>query len=111
MCFCVVPTLGNETYSIPVEKGYEIFEKARIRCSGLAKRARLVMSHESGKIEVVGMTQDQIFFKYARAANSEDNARFLAFYRNPDAAWFDDYKEASEEFSLFAANETSGITI
>ena len=109
--FLCRPTLGNETYSIPVEEGYEIFEKARIRCSGLAKRARLVMSHESGKIEVVGMTQDQIFFKYARAANSQDNARFLAFYRNPEAAWLDDYKEASEEFSLFAANETSGITI
>jgi len=107
--FLCRPTLGNETYSIPVEKGYEIFEKARIRCSGLAKRARLVMSHESGKIEVVGMTEEQIFFKYARAANEEDNARFLAFYRNPDAVWFDDYKEASEEFSLFENKETSGI--
>jgi len=107
--FLCRPTLGNETYSIPVEKGYEIFEKARIRCSGLAKRARLVMSHESGKIEVVGMTEEQIFFKYARAANEEDNARFLAFYRNPDAVWFDDYKEASEEFSLFKNKETSGI--
>ena len=62
--FLCRPTLGNETYSVPVEKGYEIFEKSRIRCSGLAKRARLVMSHESGKIEVVGMTDDQIFFKY-----------------------------------------------
>jgi L-lysine 2,3-aminomutase len=101
--------LGNETYSIPIEKGYEIFEKARTRCSGLAKRARLVMSHESGKIEVVGMTEEQIFFKYARAANSEDNARFLAFYRNPDAAWFDDYEEASEEFSLFAQKEANGV--
>ena len=108
--FLCRPTLGNEAYSIPVEKGYEIFEKSRIRCSGLAKRARLVMSHESGKIEVVGMTDDQIFFKYARAANSEDNARFLAFYRNPDANWFDDYEEASEEFSLFSSKETSGIT-
>ena len=108
--FLCRPTLGNEAYSIPVEKGYEIFEKSRIRCSGLAKRARLVMSHESGKIEVVGMTDDQIFFKYARAANSEDNARFLAFYRNPAANWFDDYEEAIEEFSLFSAKETSGIT-
>lgn len=108
--FLCRPTLGNETYSVPVEKGYEIFEKARIRCSGLAKRARLVMSHESGKIEVVGMTEDQIFFKYARAANEEDNARFLAFYRNPDAVWFDDYKEASKEFSLFTKNETSEVT-
>ena len=108
--FLCRPTLGNEAYSVPVEKGYEIFEKSRIRCSGLAKRARLVMSHESGKIEVVGMTDDQIFFKYARAANSEDNARFLAFFRNPDANWYDDYKEASEEFSLFSSKETSGIT-
>ena len=108
--FLCRPTLGNEAYSVPVEKGYEIFEKSRIRCSGLAKRARLVMSHESGKIEVVGMTDDQIFFKYARAANSEDNARFIAFYRNPDANWFDDYEEASEEFSLFSSKETSGIT-
>ena len=108
--FLCRPTLGNEAYSVPVEKGYEIFEKSRIRCSGLAKRARLVMSHESGKIEVVGMTDDQIFFKYARAANSEDNARFLAFYRNPDANWFDDYEEANEEFSLFSSKETSGIT-
>ena len=56
------------------------------------------------------MTEDQIFFKYARAANEEDNARFLAFYRNPDAAWFDDYKEANEEFSLFTKNETSVVT-
>ena len=108
--FLCRPTLGNEAYSVPVEKGYEIFEKSRIRCSGLAKRARLVMSHKSGKIEVVGMTDDQIFFKYARAANSEDNARFLAFYRNPDANWFDDYEEANEEFSLFSSKETSGIT-
>ena len=107
--FLCRPTLGNETYSVPIEKGYEIFEKARIRCSGLAKRARLVMSHESGKIEVIGMTEDQIFFKYARSANPEDNARFLAFYRDPNAAWFDDYKEASEEFSLFAPNEYSGV--
>ena len=108
--FLCRPTLGNEAYSIPVEKGYEIFEKSRIRCSGLAKRARLVMSHESGKIEVVGMTNDQIFFKYARAANSEDNARFLAFYRNPIANWFDDYEEANEEFSLFSSKDTSEIT-
>ena len=108
--FLCRPTLGNEAYSVPVEKGYEIFEKSRIRCSGLAKRARLVMSHETGKIEVAGMTDDQIFFKYARAANSEDNARFLIFNKNPDAMWFDDYKEANEEFSLFSSTETSGTT-
>jgi len=81
--FLCRPTLGNETYSVPIERGYEIFERSRTLCSGLAKRARLVMSHETGKVEVVGMTEDQIFFKYARSAEKDNNARFLAFYRNP----------------------------
>jgi L-lysine 2,3-aminomutase len=90
---------------VPVERGYEIFEQSRTLCSGLAKRARLVMSHESGKIEVLGMTEDQIFFKYLRAADKKDNARFMAFFRNPGACWFDDYPEASEDFSIFSHTE------
>ncbi len=106
--FLCRPTLGNETYSVPVERGYEIFEKSRTLCSGLAKRARLVMSHQSGKIEVVGLTEDQIFFKYARSADKDNNAKFLAFYRNPEACWFDDYKEALEEFSLFSPGAKVG---
>jgi KamA family protein len=106
--FLCRPTLGNETYSVPIERGYEIFERSRTLCSGLAKRARLVMSHETGKVEVVGMTEDQIFFKYARSAEKDNNARFLAFYRNPSARWFDDYKEALEEFSLFSETAKTG---
>jgi L-lysine 2,3-aminomutase len=87
---------------VPVERGYEIFEKSRTLCSGLAKRARLVMSHESGKIEVVGMTEEHIFFKYTRSAEKNNNARFMTFFRDPKACWFDDYKEALDEFSLFS---------
>jgi KamA family protein len=108
--FLCRPTLGNETYSVPIERGYEIFERSRTLCSGLAKRARLVMSHETGKVEVVGMTEDQIFFKYARSAEKDNNARFLAFYRNPSARWFDDYKEALEEFSLFSETAKTGCS-
>lgn len=87
------PTLGNRIYSLPVERSYEIFEQARMASSGLAKRARLVMSHSTGKIEVVGLTEDYVFFKYLRAQDERDNSRFLVFERDPDAFWFDDYKE------------------
>ena len=97
--FLCRPTLGNEPFAIPVEDGYEIFEKARNKCSGLAKRARLVMSHETGKVEMVGMSDGQVFFKYNRSANAENNARFLVFESNPDAYWFDDYEEAFMELS------------
>ena len=73
--FLCRPTLGNQPFAVPVEEGYEIFEQARSFCSGLAKRARLVMSHETGKVEVVGMSGDQIFFKYNRAADAENDAK------------------------------------
>ena len=97
--FLCRPTLGNEPFAIPVEGGYEIFEKARNKCSGLAKRARLVMSHETGKVEMVGMSDGQVFFKYNRSANVENNGKFLVFESNPDAYWFDDYEEAFMELS------------
>ncbi len=88
------PTQGNRIFSVPVERSYEIFEEARAKSSGLAKRARLVMSHTTGKVETVGLTDTHIFFKYIRAHRDSDNSRFLIFERNPNAYWFDDYEEA-----------------
>ncbi len=102
------PTAGNRTFSVPLERAFEIFEMARVKCSGLAKRARFAMSHESGKIEVVGLTQDQIFFKFHRAARNGNSGKFMAFKRNPNAFWFDDYIEAQDtktiDFPLSALN-------
>ena len=96
--FLCRPTLGNEPFAVPVEKGYKIFEKARSKCSGLAKRSRLVMSHETGKVEVVGMSGGQVFFKYNRSVDIENDGKFLVFDSNPDAYWFDDYEEAHTVF-------------
>jgi len=94
------PTLGNKMFSVPVEEGFEIFEQARMKGSGLAKRARFVMSHATGKIEVVGLTEDLIFMRYHRAANPEEKARFLVLRRNPEAHWFDDYEEVVADYAL-----------
>ena len=96
--FLCRPTLGNEPFAVPVEKGYKIFEKARSKCSGLAKRSRLVMSHETGKVEVVGMSDGQVFFKYNRSVDIENDGKFLIFDSSPDAYWFDDYEEAHTVF-------------
>ncbi|GIS85030.1 MAG: hypothetical protein CM1200mP16_13300 [Nitrospina sp.] len=49
--FLCRPTLGNETYSVPIEKGYEIFEKARIRCSGLPKELALLCRMNQEKLK------------------------------------------------------------
>ena len=87
------PALGNRAYTAPIEQGYEIVEQAKARVSGLAKRVRFVMSHATGKIEIIGKTEDRVYFKYHRAADDADSGRFLAFASNPDAYWLDDYAE------------------
>ena len=87
------PALGNKAYTIPIEQGYEIIEQAKAHVSGLAKRIRFVMSHSSGKIEIVGKTDKQVYFKYHRAAENEDSGRFLTFKSNPNAYWLEDYNE------------------
>jgi lysine 2,3-aminomutase len=94
------PTLGNRHFELPVEEAYEIFERARTACSGLAKRARFVMSHASGKIEVVGKTEGAVYFKYHQAADPADRGRFMVFRSNPEAYWFDDYTEMIDDFGL-----------
>jgi len=91
------PALGNKAYTVPIEQGYEIVKQAKARVSGLAKRARYTMSHSSGKIEIVGKTEELVYFKYHRAARDADSGRFMAFKSNPNACWFDDYDEAVED--------------
>jgi KamA family protein len=85
------PTLGNRGYTVPVERGYQIFEAAKARVSGLAKRARFVMSHETGKIEVIALTAELVVLKYHRAANDACSGRVMVYRRNPEATWLDDY--------------------
>ncbi len=92
------PALGNKAYTIPIEEGYEIVEKAKSMVSGLAKRARYVMSHSSGKIEIMGKTEEYVFFKYHRAADDLESGRVLVFASNPEAYWFDDYAEIIEDY-------------
>ncbi|MBC8185265.1 KamA family radical SAM protein [candidate division KSB1 bacterium] len=94
------PTLGNYSYAVRLEKAYEIFEQARMRTSGLGKRARFVMSHRSGKIEVVGKTENYVFMRYHRAAESNEKSKFMVVKSNPVAYWFDDYDEAVDEYTL-----------
>ncbi len=92
------PSSGNKIFAVPVEAAYTILEKTKERLSGLAKRARFIMSHSTGKIETVGLSEEFIFFRYHNAADPENYGKLLIFRRNPEAYWFDDYTQPVEEF-------------
>jgi len=86
------PTIGNQIYSVPVEQSYQIVHSAFQKCSGLSKRARFIMSHNTGKIEVVGQNRHNIFMRYHQAADPDDYHKFIISQSNPKARWFDDYQ-------------------
>jgi L-lysine 2,3-aminomutase len=92
------PTQGNRHFLIPIEEALRIFEQSRMNCSGLAKRARLVMSHATGKVQILGRTEDHVYMRYHRAADPDQKGRFLVLRSNPEALWLDDYEEVVRDY-------------
>lgn len=92
------PAVGNRAYTVPIEEGYDIVEGAKSRVSGLAKRVRYVMSHATGKIEIIGKDADHVYLKYHRVADDAESGRFLTLARNPAACWLDDYAEITYDY-------------
>ncbi len=99
------PTHGNHIYSLPIEESYRIFEEARSQVSGIAKRARFVMSHATGKIEIAACTKDYVVMKYHQAADPEEMGKVIVCRRNPSAYWFDEYVSIVDECLLSSLND------
>ncbi|HSG01913.1 MAG TPA: hypothetical protein VLA20_12310, partial [Vicinamibacterales bacterium] len=88
------PTAGNEPYEVPMVRGWEIFREAMRRGSGLARRAKFVMSHETGKVEILAVDERHIYLRYHRARDSENRGRFMVYKRNDEAYWLDQLEPA-----------------
>jgi lysine 2,3-aminomutase len=96
------PTAGNLPYRVPIVRGWELFQEAMRGVSGLAKRARFAMSHESGKVEVLAVTRSEILVRYHRAKDPADRGRIVAYRRDDDAAWLDELTPVEGETPLAA---------
>ena len=94
------PTAGNEPYEIPIVQGWSIFQQALTRGSGLARRARYCMSHETGKVEVLGIDHEHVYLRYHQAKFPGDLGRFFVRRRNDDAYWLDQLEVLDREPAL-----------
>jgi lysine 2,3-aminomutase len=75
---------------VPIVEGWRIFDAARRRCSGLSRRVRMSMSHESGKIEILGVDEASIYLRFHRAKDPADESRIMVCRRDDEACWLDD---------------------
>ena len=94
------PSIGNKPFVVAIEKGFEIYEQAKMNCSGLSKKIRYIMSHATGKIEILAITNEFVIFKYHQAAHYENLGRIMVYKRNPEAYWLDDYTELVDTYKI-----------
>ena len=79
-------------FQVPIYKGIKIVEEAKTNCDGLSKRFKFVMSHKTGKIEILGVMNGSIYFKYHQATNKKDLGRIFSRKINKNAGWLDDFQ-------------------
>ena len=101
------PTEGNEPYEVPIVEAYFKIEEAKRKCSGLAKRLKYAMSHESGKVEIIGVDDRHIYLKYHRAKRPEDEQRMIVCHRNDEAYWLDQLKPVAGYRNEYYVEKTS----
>jgi KamA family protein len=91
--FQMRPAIGNKPFAVPLVRAYRVFQQARARISGTAKRAIFVMSHAMGKIEVVGLDDSFIYLRHHRAPNPEDCGNLIVVRRNDTGYWLEDFEK------------------
>jgi L-lysine 2,3-aminomutase len=113
--FFVERNTGAKNYfSIPLEKAFNIFRKAYIQVSGLARTVRgPSMSALPGKVMVEGITEingEKVFsLIFLQGRNPEWCKRpFFAKY-DPDATWLNELKPAFGEEKFFYQDELEEI--
>ncbi len=67
----------KHNFQVPLCKGIEIVEKAKAHCNGHSKRFRYIMSHKTGKIEILGILRAEMYFKYHQAKDRKKIGKSL----------------------------------
>ena len=80
-------------FQVPLCRGARIVEKAKAKCNGQSKRFKYIMSHRTGKIEILGIFDGKIFFKYHEAKDRENLGLMFNLPADEKAAWLDDFAE------------------
>jgi KamA family protein len=81
-------------FQVPLCEGSRIVEKAKAGCNGLSKRFKYIMSHVTGKLEILGIMHGEIYFKYHEAKDRENLGVMFKCQVDEEAGWLDDFRDA-----------------
>ena len=79
-------------FQVPISEGIRIVEKAKENCNGHSKRFKYIMSHKTGKIEILGIMNGEIYFKYHQAKDRKNLGVIFKRQIDEKAGWLDDFR-------------------
>ena len=76
-------------FQVPLHEGLHIVETAKAKQNGHGKHLHYCLSHPTGKIELLGRTEDgDILTKYHEAKDPADYGKILSRKTAPDQCWY-----------------------
>ncbi len=90
-------------------KGVDIIERAKAKCNGHSKRFKYIMSHKTGKIEILGIVDNEIYFKYHQAKERKNLGKIFKRKADRKASWLDDFKPTYHSSESSFVNVLGGI--
>jgi L-lysine 2,3-aminomutase len=85
------PVKGATHFQVPLGRGVEIVHEVSRRLNGLEKTFRYIMSHSTGKIEILDLAEDnRLYMRYHRSRDVEKIGRVFSRPYRDGACWLDD---------------------
>lgn len=88
------PVKGGSHFQIPLRRGVEIVRGVNARLSGIQKTFKYIMSHYTGKIEILDLGQDErLYMRYHQNPNTDKIGRIFSRPYREGACWLDELPE------------------
>jgi L-lysine 2,3-aminomutase len=85
------PVKGATHFQVPLGRGAEIVREVNRRLHGLEKTFRYIMSHRTGKIEILDLAEDnRLYMRYHQNKDVERIGRVFSRPYREGACWLDD---------------------
>jgi KamA family protein len=85
------PVKAASHFQVPLRRGIEIVRGINARLSGIQKTFKYIMSHYTGKIEILDLAADQrVYMRYHQNKYSEKIGRIFSRPHVDGACWLDD---------------------
>jgi len=79
----------KKQFQVPLYKACKIMDETRSKLDGHTKRFRFIMSHPTGKIEILGIKGNQFLFKYHQAKDPMDYGKIFTRKVDKTSTWLD----------------------